>query len=50
MVFRAFMDRIALCVYNIKSVVQYNLPVMLWLDDDWMKLEQIFYVKRNEEP
>ena len=36
------MDRITLYVYNIKSSVQNNLPVMLWLDDDWVKFEQIF--------
>ena len=36
------MDRIALYVYNIKSLAQNNLPVMLRLDDDWMKFEQIF--------
>ena len=41
-VFRAFMDRITLYVYNIKNSVQNNLPVMLWLDDDWMKFEHIF--------
>ena len=44
------MDRITLYVYNIKSSIQNNLLVMLWLDDDRMKFEQIFWVKRNEEP
>ena len=41
-VFRAFMDRITLYVYNIKSSVQNNIPVMPWLHDDWMKFDQIF--------
>ena len=36
------MDRITLYVYNIKSSIQNNLLVMLWLDDDRMKFEQIF--------
>ena len=39
---RAFKDRTTLYVYNIKSSVQNNLPVMLLLDDDWMKFEEIF--------
>ena len=44
------MDRIILNLYNIKSSVENNIPVMLWYDDDWMKFEQIFYVKCDEEP
>ena len=36
------MHRIKLYVYNIKSSIQNNLLVMLLLDDDRMKFEQIF--------
>ena len=48
-VFRAFMDRITLYVYNNKSSVQNNLPVMLWLDDDWMKFDPKSNVMRNRQ-